>query len=78
MDSKKPIEIFIILVVYDLAYIMNVLLRTIKTNVSMKLRKKKYATKIKVYSVLLEKLFTLQLWNIDSLCQRFSFASPEN
>lgn len=40
MDSKKPIEIFIILVVYDLAYIMNVLLRTIKTNVSMKLRKK--------------------------------------
>ena len=27
MDSKKPIEIFIILVVYDLAYIKNVLLR---------------------------------------------------
>jgi len=60
MDSKKPIEIFIILVVYDLAYIMNVLLRTIKANVSMKLCKI-YATKIKVYSVLLEKLFTLQL-----------------
>lgn len=32
MDSKKPIEIFIILVVYDLAYIMNVLLRIINKN----------------------------------------------
>ena len=47
MDSKKPIEIFIILVVYDLAYIMNVLLRTIKTNVSMKLRKKNMQQKLR-------------------------------
>lgn len=47
MDSKKPIEIFIILVVYDLAYIMNVLLRTIKTNVSMKFRKKNTQQKLR-------------------------------